>query len=155
VELSKLDSKVGIALAKLFDQLKIGLSTQRELMVFIAEIALRENIHIESLLEEKALSSILDDDELDCTQKRRKIREYLKQRRFPAIITAKKEFERHVKNIKLGNRIRLTPPRDFEGSNYTLSLSFADLSELKQLQGRLDRIIESTGLQKFFSKKPT
>ena len=151
-ELAKLESTVGMALTKIFTRLKIGLNRQRELMMLLDEIAHRENCTIGNLLNEDAIQQVLDDHNLDRVQKRRQIQEYLRQRRFPAISRTKEEFKKQIKKLRLGNQISLTPPKDFEGSNYTLKLAFSSLSELEELQSRLDRIIQSRGLSKFLTK---
>ena len=153
LELSKFEPNIGIALAKLFDQLKVGLNKQRELILLLDEIALREDTNIESLLKEKQLREITDNAELDRAQKRKIIRVYLNQRRFPTLSKTKNEFEKLVKELKLGNSIKLTPPKDFEGSTYTLKVNFHNLAELRDFRTQLDRIIRSSGLQKILTKK--
>ena len=150
-ELAKLEPNAGVALAKVFTRLKIGRNRQRELMMLLDEIAHRENSAIGNLLNEDIIQQVLDDRNLDRAQKRRQIQEYLRQRRFPAISRLKNEFEKQIKKLKFGNRISLTPPKDFEGPNYTLKLTFSSLSELEELQSRLDRIIQSKGLSKFLT----
>jgi len=151
-ELGKLKPNDGKALTKIFAGLKIGLNKQRELMMLLDEIAHRENSTIGKLLNEDVIQRVLDDHNIDRAQKRRQIQEHLRQRRFPAISRIKNEFKKQTKKLQLGNQISLTPPKDFEGSNYTLKLTFSSLSELEELQGRLDRIIQSKALSKFLAK---
>jgi ParB family chromosome partitioning protein len=151
-ELAKLEPNAGITLTQIFTRLKIGLNRQRELMMLLNEIAHRENSTIGNLLNEHVIQQVFDDHNLDRAQKRRQIQEYLKQRRFPAMSRTKNEFKKQIKKLQLGNQISLTPPKDFEGSNYTLKLTFSSLSELEELRGRLDRIIQSKGLSEFLAK---
>jgi hypothetical protein len=122
-------------------------------MLLLDEIAHRENRTVESLLNEHVIQQVLDDHHLDHVQMRRRILEHLKQRRFPAISRIKAEFNKQIQNLRLGNQISLTPPKDFEGSDYILKLTFSSLAELEALQGRLDRIIQSKELAKFFAKQ--
>ncbi|MGD9305524.1 MAG: ParB N-terminal domain-containing protein [Desulfobacterales bacterium] len=151
-ELAKLEPNAGVALTKVYARLKIGLNRQREFMMLLDEIAHRENSTIANLLNEGVIQQVLDDHNLDRAQKRRQIQAYLRQRRFPAISRMKNEFNKQIKKLQLGNQISLTPPKDFEGSNYTLKLTFSSLSEFEELQSRLDRIIQSKGLSKFLTK---
>ncbi|UCE54669.1 MAG: ParB N-terminal domain-containing protein [Desulfobacterales bacterium] len=153
LELSKFEPNIGVALVKLFDQLKIGLNKQREIILLLDEIALRENTTIDSLLNEKDIKEILDNDELDRARKQKIIRVYLHRRRFPTLFKTKNEFEKLVKELKLGNSIKLMPPKDFEGPTYTLKVNFHNLAELKDFRTKLDRIIRSSGLQKILTKK--
>jgi len=153
LELSRFEPDIGDALAGLFDRLKIGLNKQREIILLLDEIALRENTTIGSLLNGKYIREILDNDELDRARKQKKIRAYLYQRRFPTRFKTKTEFEKLVKDLKLGNSIKLMSPQDFEGPTYTLKATFNNLAELKDFRSKLDRIILSSGLQKFLTKK--
>jgi ParB family chromosome partitioning protein len=151
LELFKFEPEAGVALATLFDQLNIGLNKQRQLIVLLSEIGLRENTSIENLLNEKELRKILDYKELDRVQKSQQIKNYLNQRRYPTIVSTKNEFNKHIKDLKLGNSITLAPPRDFEGTTYTLTLRFSSHAELADLKSKLDRIIRSSGLKEFLN----
>jgi ParB family chromosome partitioning protein len=148
LELSTFEPHTGIALAGLFEYLKISLNKQREMISFLKEIAMRENISIDKVLKERKLKAILKNIDLDRTQKSREIRLYLRQRRFPAISQAEKAFEKHTKDLNLGNNMGLLPPKDFEGSIYSLNMRFKSLSELKRLHARLDKILQNPVLNK-------
>jgi len=94
------------------------------------------------------LKRILNDEDLDKNQKIRKIRSHLKQRRFPAITRAEREFEEHRQNLKLGSGIKLIPPENFESPTYFLNLSFKDLKELEHLKKIFDSLIKNPSLKK-------
>jgi ParB family chromosome partitioning protein len=97
------------------------------------------------------LQEVLEDDDLDRNQKARSVRRYLRQRRFPAIMRAEVSFERHVRDLKLGNQMKLTPPANFEGDVYTLSMGFRNLAELKSLRTSFDQLIQNPSLEKILS----
>ncbi len=150
LDLFKFETDIGIDLANLFDQLKIGINKQRELILLFNEIALREKIPLRRLLNEESVRQILDNPELDRIQKSRRIKHYLNLRRFPAIFNTKKKFENLVKSLELGDTIRLIPPKDFEGTTYTLTLRFKTHSELAELRSKLDNIVRNPNLKDFF-----
>jgi hypothetical protein len=58
-----------------------------------------------------------------------------------------------VKALKLGKAVALVPPRDFEGTTYTLTLQFDSHAELVDHQSRLDRIVRSDRLKEFVNGK--
>ena len=149
LELLKFETDIGIDLVKLFDQLKIGVNKQRELILLFEEIALREKIPLRALLNEADVRHILDDAELDRVQKGRRIKQYLRSRRFPMIINTITKFENLVSTLKLGDSVKLIPPKDFEGTTYTLRLQFRSHAELSELQSTLDNIIRNRDLKKF------
>ena len=152
LELGQFEAKIGIDLSVLFADLKIGLNRQRELVLLIKEIALRENITIAAVLDADDVTAILTAEDSDKSMKSRQLRAYLRQRRYPSIMKAEKNFGAHLKQLKLGKGIMLMPPREFEGSIYNLSLSFENLHELAVLRGKLDDIFEHPSLKKILER---
>ncbi len=152
VELGALDPECGITFVRLFDQLKISLNKQRELVCLVKEISRMENISIQDVLDDRKLEEILNNDDLDRSQKGRKIRTLLRLRRFPRISKAEQDFEFNIKNLQLGRDIKLVAPADFEGTAYSLNLTFSNLTELKALQTRLDRIVQNPSLLKILAR---
>jgi len=152
LELGRLQQEAGEGFAKLFETLKLSLNKQRETLTLVKEISLREDISILKVIENNILQKILTNEDLDRNQKIRKIRTYLKQRRFPVITAAEKEFEKHLKKLKLGNGIKLIPPDNFEGSIYFLKFSFRNLIELKDRKASFDAFIQNPSLRKIFDR---
>ena len=143
LELEMLEKDEGSAFAIIFDNLKLSLNKQREIITHVKEIAIRENISIINLLNKSHLLEIADDKDLDRNQKIKKIRLYLKQRRFPEITRAAKELEIKIKNLKLGSNMKLIPPKNFEASTYSLNLQFASIKQLQENKTALENIIQN------------
>lgn len=152
LELGKFERKVGVVFANLFENLKLSLSKQREIITLAQEISLRDDIPIPDLFEENYLQETLSDEDLDRNQKAGRIRLYLKQRRFPSITAAEQRFEKHVKDLKLDGNIKLVPPKNFEGTLYSLSLSFKNLTELKDRQQALEKIIQNPAIEEILAR---
>ena len=148
VELGMLEQDVAILLANIFHEFKLSLNKQKEIITLIKEIAFRENISIMEALGKCDFPDILNREDIDRTQKTQKIRDYLKQRRFPEITKAKREFENNVKQLKLGIGIKLIPPTDFEGSTYMLNLRFNSIKELQERAVKLNNILKNPVLEK-------
>ena len=66
---------------------------------------------------------------------------------------AENAFELYRKKLKLGNEIKLIPPKEFEGTSYFLNLTFDSPTALKALQTRIQEIAESPWLEKIFKIK--
>jgi hypothetical protein len=64
----------------------------------------------------------------------------LRRRRFPALVAAEDRFQALRQRLKLGEQIQLSPPKDFEGTRYTLALSFERPSDLDRLRTQLDEL---------------
>ena len=136
-----LDQPTGEAVLKMFDQLKLGLNKQRELLLLLKEIASREDRSVRQLIAEKPLQKILADDQLDRATKRQKIRSFLQQRRYPSISRAADHYAKKIKQLKLGNNINLIPPRNFEDTAFTMILRFNNRENLSDLKKKIEEII--------------
>ena len=148
LELGGLETVAAKGLVRLFDQLKVGLNKQRELLLLLEEIAEREKITIPQLIAEKPLREILKTAEMDRAVKRQKVRSYLRQRRFPAITKAETEYRKWLKQLKLGTNISLIPPKDFEGNTFGMTLRFNNRQDLSDLNKKIEEIIQHPALGK-------
>ena len=152
LELVELPHEVGVGFSELFNRLKLSLNKQRQLLTLVKEIAIREDASIEDVLGETYLRETLLSEELDRNQKARKIRNYLKKRRFPEITRTEKAFEARVKALQLGSGVKLIPPIHFEGATYTLSIYFDNLNELHDRRETLDQLIQNPNLHKILEQ---
>ena len=150
LELGALDKPAGVALADLFDELKTSLNKQKEIISLTKEIALLEDNSILEVLQENGLNKIINSKDLDRAKKTAEIRSYLKQRRFPVITDYEKNFKKLIKGLRLGNGIKLVPPKNFEGKVYKLTIDFKSHAELEKRQSILNRIINEKGIMSMF-----
>lgn len=149
LELEKLQPDEGIAVAELFHTLGLSLNKQREVLSMIKEIAVREEKSVSEILTENGFLQILSDQDLNQNQKTQKIRGYLKRRRFPSLVNAEEAFEKLNKALPLDENIRLIPPANFEGKEYTIHLRFDSIEELNMRQKVLSKIAEHDEFLKF------
>lgn len=139
--LAAFDADTAKMFAILFNRLKISLNKQREMIVLMQEISLREDRSILSVLKDEAIQSALNDSDLDRVRITDLIRTYLKQKRFPAITRAKTAYDSLLKSLQLGHMAKLIPPPDFEGTHYTLNLSFTNPDDLQKHIKTIDRLL--------------
>ena len=151
VELGTFEKNAGITFVKIFNDLKLGMNKQRELITLISEISLREDIPVMKVIQESGFQKILQNDELDRTQKTEKLRFYLKKRRYPSITRAEQKFEELVKELKLGNGMKLIPPKNFEGNTFSIKLHFNNLKNLQDHADTLKKIIQNPAFKKQIS----
>ncbi|MCD6273621.1 MAG: ParB N-terminal domain-containing protein [Deltaproteobacteria bacterium] len=150
LELGALDNHAGVAFADLFDELKTSLNKQKEIISLTKEIALRDDSSILEVLRENGLNKIINSKDPDRAKKTAEIRSYLKQRRFPVITDYEKNFKKLIKVLRLGNGIKLVPPKNFEGKIYKLTIDFKSHAELEKRQSILNRIINEKGVKSMF-----
>jgi len=141
-EIGRMEEGLAVAFARLFRQLKTSLNKQREIITLVAEIARREGIGSGQVLAEDRLSRIMDAQDLDRNQKTQRIRTLLRQRRFPALVAAEDSFHSLRRRLALGDNLQLAPPRDFEGTRFTLTLNFENMEEVLRLRIKLDELLD-------------
>ncbi len=148
VELSLLKQPEIMEFTNIFNHLYMGLNTQKEVITLVREIAKREDTQIGQVLNDPEVESIWNDDNVDPRTKTRKLRSYLKKRRFPAIVEFEKRFDRHLQSLELGPGMKLSPPAHFEGDTFTLQLSFQKPSHLETFRDSIDRLLNNPALGK-------
>ena len=140
------------AFAQLFGEFKLSLNKQREILTLVKEIAGGKGISEQTVLEGRQLQEYYHGDrDRDRGQKARELRTYLRQRRFPQIVKAETIFEYQRKQLNLGNDIKLIPPKDFEGTTYTLNMSFSSIAQ--SLRAKLDQLLKHPALKQIFEGK--
>ena len=152
-ELALMDSDTAIDLCGIFSLLKLSLNKQRELISLVREIAHRQDVSIRQVLADEFLQAILNNDNLDVGHKARQIRTFLRKWRFPRITAAEEHYNFHAKKLKLGRDISLIPPRDFEGSVFTLKINFTNRAQLENRQSILDEVIQHPSFTKIIEGK--
>lgn len=151
LELEKVSQEECTAFAEIFNELRLSLAKQREIFTLIKEIAQREEKNNMAILSEAQIFRILTEENLNHAQKASRIRFYLKQRRFPALVETENKFEEFKKNLSLNHHFELIPPADFEGSKHVIRLHFNSLDELKSHRSALAKLIENTEFKKYWS----
>ncbi len=149
LELVKLDPDTAVELTVLFRDLRLGLNLQREFLLLITEIARREDAAPLDILNAPCLERILKDKRLDRVQQSHEIRRYLRRRRFPHLVKREDAFNECVKKLRLGPDVVLSPPRDFEGSGFVLTLRFNTLAGLSEKMPAIQRIVNDPDFKRF------
>ena len=132
LELGQYKPHEGRVLSNLFRDLQLSLNKQREVLGFLTDIAGRDGESITRILQNQQIVSIMQSHDLDRHQKVQQLRKYLRRRRYPELSRMEEQYATMVKTLGLGPGFRLTPPRYFEGTDYTLSIVFRSQHELLQ-----------------------
>ena len=142
-----------IAFFELFKELNLSQRKECELITLIDEIAKREAVPPIEVIKSKPVLDIISEKHDNRSEKTRKVRLYLKRKRFPLVTETEDRFFTHLKHLKLGNSIQLSPPPYFEGNTYKLRLSFKSLEELKQQLEVLAKSAEKPAFRSMIQKE--
>ncbi len=152
IKLGNLDEKTGSRLAEIFTVLQLSLSIQRETLTLTQEIACREDIALADIVSGNEFEQILNDINLDRSQKTGALRSYLKQRRFPSLTSAETAFKTNWRKIKPGTGLELIPPSHFEGDVFTLRIQFKTVPELLARNRAIAKISKHPVMEKILDK---
>jgi ParB family chromosome partitioning protein len=152
LELKRLDSVTAESLGRLFADLKLGLNRQRELLSLLTEIARREEMTMSELLTDRAFRNLMSAPDLERSQKAGQLRSLLRRRRYPVMSAATARFQDLVRHLNLGPGVQLVPPGNFEGTTYTLAITFDRLDQLRDRSLQIENLLRSQTLKAFFEK---
>jgi ParB family transcriptional regulator, chromosome partitioning protein len=152
LELKRFDGRTAESLGRLFTDLKLGLNRQREVLSLLAEIARREETTVAELLDEPELQGLLRSPDLERTQKAGQLRSRLRRRRYPVLSAAMARFQELVRHLNLGPGVALIPPDNFEGTTYTLAITFDRLDQLGDRCLQIEILLRNPALRDFLEK---
>jgi len=153
LELVKLEHKDAIAFSHIIEALNPTLNHQKEIIRLIKEISRLNNVPMSEVINESIIADTIDDPELDRNQKIKKIRQYLKQIRYPEIVRFEKNYLNCLQRMKLPESIHLIPPADFEGNNYSMHLDFQNLNQFKDINNVLNKLQDHVDFARILEKK--
>ena len=149
-ELYKMEEPAAMILARLFMELKLNQNKQKEIFSHLKEIAHREKRGTQEILLSERIPEVLDEKDLDNLQKTKLVRSKLRRRRFPNLSRSEESFQRNLRQLDLGGRIRLLPPEYFEGRSLKLKMSFTNETEFKEQIDILNKALINPHLKNIF-----
>jgi hypothetical protein len=148
VDLSRFPNDDALCFLDLFKQLKFSQNKQKEVITFVAEIAIREAVPPGEVVQSKEIGAALDHPGLNRNEKGSQIRAILKRRRFPVLVEAEGKFAEDIKALKLDEYIHMTGPPHFEGGPITLRMTFKDEKAFAERRKTLERIAKNPALRR-------
>ena len=137
-------------IGRLLHELNVSLNRQREIVDAIQAITRRESINIKNLMDEPPISAVLSNPDMDKSQKAKRIRQFIRLRRFPKLSAAERQFAELRKQLKLKQGIQLTAPTHFESRTYRLCISFEKIDNLKTAHQEVGRLLETSAIERLW-----
>ncbi len=137
-----LDKEGQEAILPLFEALRPGENRIREIISFLREISLRDEVSVSSLLAGDKIKENIGDQEAPRPQRLERLRMALKKMRFPYLAEMERKFADYKRSLSLPPQISFHPPPFFEGEQFRLELRFKDFSTFRELVNKLHLIAE-------------
>jgi hypothetical protein len=90
--------------------------------------------------------------DLERSQKAGQLRSLLRRRRYPVMSAATARFQDLVRDLNLGPGVQLIPPGNFEGTTYTLAITFDRLDQLRDRSLQIEDLLRSQTLRAFLEE---
>jgi hypothetical protein len=150
ISLGRMPVEAAGQVAGMLVEMRFGLNKQREVVTLLEEIARREAISLQAVLDAPELKTLAVGTDTDRAQRGQRLRAYLHQRRFPALSKAQRRFEDLSHQLCPDTGVRLTPPPGFESRAFQLTLTFSSRSDLDRHRETLRRLISHPNLDEIF-----
>lgn len=146
-EISKFSHDKKRALFSLARDLKLGINKMREISRYLEEISLRDGTPLVSLLTSEDIQRVLAQERMNLPQKGERLRQILKEKRYPQLCKLEKTFSEGLKKLRFPPDLKITYPPFFEGDKLTLEGQFNSSQALKNLALTLLDAAEKEELQ--------
>jgi hypothetical protein len=134
----------GGALERLAFALKISENHLRDLMDWLEEVALRDGVSVQAVLNAKIVDDIATDPRLGRADKLKRIKEHVRRLRFPRLAETEDSIRAKIRELKLAPEIRLNVAPGLEGGNLHVEFSADNYDEFKHLAEKLKQAAEKS-----------
>jgi hypothetical protein len=119
-------------------------------MVWLEEIALRDQCDIQEILARKAITHIGSDPRLGRADQLKRIKEQIRRLRFPRLTLMEDSIRARIQELKLPAAIRLSVPPGLEGGNLRVEFNALTAEELKAFAARLAEAADGDSVREIF-----
>ena len=134
-----------------FSKIHASQSKQLEIILYIMEIAARDLIKPKALLKNQEIQDILSDEKKEPGLKTEDLRAYLFEHRFPTVLKYRQMVREKITSIKFGNRIKISPPENFDSQTYSISFTAKNYKEFFANVQTLNAGLENKELKEIFN----
>jgi len=130
------------AVCGLLRDLRPNRNKRKQMVAWLIEIGRREDRPLIGILGGPEIRAILQNERLSRPQKEERVRRQLRGRRYPELTRLEHMRAARLKALALPEQVRLQASPDFEGLEFTLSITFSDLRELRNGAGVAARLAD-------------
>ena len=139
------------ALLRLVSDLKIGENHQRDMMDWLEEIAVRDQVKIQQILTGKIITDIESDPRLGRADKLKRIKEQIRRIRFPRLAQTEDAIRARIQELKLHPGISVTVPAGLEGGRLNVAFQSSSHEELIKQIAKLAEASEKKSIMEIFN----
>lgn len=138
----KFDKDGRLIVLDLISKLKLSFNYQFQLLDILKDLSFNQKKSIQEILKESGINSTVEDKKMNPAQKGKAVIKIIRERRFPLLSKAQKEYLKRVSSLDLPDGTRIEPPLYFESNQFKLELRFSSQKELKDKLNKIIKIID-------------
>ena len=131
--------------------LKVSENHLRDLLDWLEEISLRDQVGISDILSRDDIVNVQTDPRLGRADKLKRIKEEIRRLRFPRLAETEDVLRARIRELKLHPEIRLSVPAGLEGGQLRVEFSVSSPDGLKQLAARLVEAADKEIVKEIFA----
>lgn len=148
--LLKLEAADRLPAVRVLFSCRANLNETRELLSLIPDVAAMKKLSMAELIESE-LGPIISDESTQPRKRLERLRESLRQARYPRLSEAASAFADAASDMKLGENCRITAPKNFEGDELTITIKARDSDQVKETVEKLSSAGAKQALDRLFS----
>lgn len=137
---SSLDKEAQGVILPLLEALRPGENRVKEIITFVREISLRDEVSVSSVLADKEIEKIINDQDTPRPQRMEQLRRIVKEMRFPRLAAMEEKFAQYKRSLSLPPQIAFHSPPFFEGEEFRMELRFKNFAAFRELVSKLNQI---------------
>jgi len=135
----------------IFSKIHASQNKQLEIILYIMEISARDAIKPKAVYMNQEIQDILSDEKKDPGLKTRDLRACLFEQRFPIVFKAHQRVMEKITSIKLGNNIKILPPKNLDSQDYSISFTAKNYNQFQAKVQSLHKSLENKKLKELFT----
>ena len=148
--LYQLEADVRLAVFRVLRSCRANLNETRELVSLIPDVAAMARASVPAYIDAE-LAPIIEEESLSPRKKLERIRNKLRDSRYPRLTEAESAFKAAVKKINLDERCAINAPKNFEGDEISLSMRAENADQLVHLLNSMSNAGTVEAFRRLFS----
>jgi len=137
---------------EIFSKIHASNNKQLEIILYIMEIAARDDILPTQIFKNQEIQDFLFDDKKETGLKTSLLRACLFELRFPTIFKMRQMVLKKITSIKFGNKIKFLPPENLDSQTYSISFTARTYEEFLSNVQNLHAGLEKKELKDIFNQ---
>ncbi|MBT4290755.1 MAG: ParB N-terminal domain-containing protein [Desulfobacula sp.] len=137
---------------EIFSNIRASNNKQLEIILYIMEIAARDNILPGKIFKNQEIQDILFDDKKETGLKTSLLRACLFELRFPTVFKMRQKVLKKITSVKFGNKIKFLPPENLDSQTNSISFTARTYEEFASNVQNLNAVLGKKELKELFNQ---